>query len=284
MKHIASSLALLALTATAIPAGATPDFTPSKKLHGSRHRAQGMSLVIPSGWQARWTKQSGSDALVVQPRQSASGAIFAARHHLSTQQRRAPVASLLATEVRKLIGQTPIRITLKPEAIRVGGRRAGRLIIGATANNRAVELYAAAVDIEGWAFVFIGLYPTSERTKFRPAVETLLTSLRGRPPRQNLALKRRLSRCWEHYYFSSGGTGSGSSTTILCFAADGTYSYRFHMSVMGATKRSHKRGTWTVFGKQIVTTPNDGSATTTYTVSWKGSILYLNGTKYLPRR
>jgi len=282
MKRIVSVAALVVIVAALAPAYAARNFTPSKRLAGKRVKVQGMSVVIPTGWAGKFAKQHGTDALVVQSRRAAQqGALFATRHQLSAQERRAPVANLLAAEVRKLVGNAPIKVTLAPEALEVSGKRAARLIIGATTNGRQLELYAAAVVVDGWAFVFMGVYAADKSKLFRPALETMLTSLRGKPPQQNVRLRRRLARCWEHYYFSKGG-GGGSSTTRLSLNPNGSYSYTFHMSVAGASKRSNEAGTWSVYGNQIVTTPNNGAATSRYNVSWKGYILYLNGTKYLP--
>lgn len=287
MKQLGIIASVFAIISAIPVAGhAVPGFRPKQRLPGKRIHADGMSVVIPSGWTTRWAQQNGTTALVVAPGAAGQGATFVMRHPLPAAQRSAPVEQLLAAEVRGLIGQVPVTLAVEPQAMRVGNHRAGRLIANAAVDGRQLELYAAAVVVEGWAFVFVGLYSPSSASTFRPAMETMFSSLRGTPPRRNHALERRLARCWRHYTFSRSGSGSGSDTTTFRLGADGTYSYHFYMTItagMMATRERRERGTWHVAGNQLVTMPARGNPTT-YTIRPKGALLYLNGTKYLPCR
>lgn len=279
MKHIILTAAIATLFGNLPTPSTQTAFRPTRRLAGKRYRSGGMSVVIPTGWRTATTQ----GAVVVTPEQNPSdGGFVVTRHHLSPRQRRGRLDAFLAAELRKSSGNLPTQVALPPQRLRVNGNRAARTIVRATANGRAVEVYAAVVVVDSWAFAFVGLYIQTAAQRYRAVLDTMVATLRGKPPQQNRALLSKLSGCWRHSTFSSSVNGSGSSTTTLRLGRDGTYAYRYYMSVMGAVRRSRARGTWAVYGDQLTTTPGDGREATTYSVRFTGRILYLNGRKYLP--
>jgi len=87
-----------------------------------------------------------------------------------------------------------------------------------------------------------------------------------------------ITGCWRSYM---KGSSSGSSTTIVTLAADGTYRWQSRTSYGGyGSSGLDEAGTWTIAGSSIRFVPNGGAAES-YTYRRDGSALYLGGNRYL---
>lgn len=286
MKQVAAIAGMTAIMAGGAPMSELPQafartFRPKKVLRGKRVKPEGtkLSLVVPNGWQSSWVKRGGQEAYVIAPSGGGkNGAIFATAQQMSKSDRAKGIGPLLRAAAQQVTGSGQGKVVFGPRTFTVGGRPGGQMIVQLSSNGRAVEVNAAAVIIDGWAIAFVGLYAQAQADLFRAAVDTVVSSLRGRMPKPKI--DKKLVGCWEYYYSPRGG--GGSSQTKFYFYANGSYSYRHYTSVGGSLRRSHEQGTWSVSGGQITTVPSNGASSSVYRVRWKGRMLYLNGTRYLP--
>ena len=276
------------------PAGAVNE--PNQIAEGTRVTPEGSSLsfVIPSGWKSGWVREASEEVYAVEPTGGQHrGTVFATARPLDAAERATTIDVLLRNHVGELLRGATSETVFGPTKRTSNGNQAGQLIVRVEDQGKRLEGNAAAVIIDGWAIVFLGVYEVSGADVFRPAVETMLSTLEGKPPTTTAGNEpggsngtradeggsspggRSIIGCWE-YSYSSGGM----STTRIAFDADGTYDYYHYTSIGGATNESSEQGRFTVTGNAIGTTANDGT-TGSYTVEWDRAIPYLNGTRYL---
>ncbi len=263
------------------------DFAPGKTLKGKtvRPKGSGAKFTVPRGWKHGYETVDGTTSYVVKPAKVGDkGAIMMSRQLLGAGERRMTADRIVEAAVRELVGDVPVTVVVKPERFTVNRRDAGRLIIRASQGGTTLEGYAVGVVVDDYIFAIVGLYDASIADTMRAGVNTITASFVAKAPPENARLKKRLLGCWEHYSSSSGG-GSAQSQTKWWLQADGTYAKKgfTSVSVGGASNMSEhaEDGAYRVMGSDIVTSPTKGGGGT-YTVTWKGRILFLNGTKYLP--
>jgi hypothetical protein len=274
----------------ASPARPAREFAPENTLAGDvvTPQGSGAEFTVPDGWSHGWQKNpDGSESYGIQSRKGGTdGTIALTRRLLSGGEQQVPVSQLLEQAVRELAGNTPYDVVVPAEDLLIVGQRAGRIVVRSNPGSGPLELYLAGVVVEHYGFVIAGIYQAGSADRMRPVVDTVLSTFRGSIPPENPQLRARLVGCWENNEFSGGGTGTGSSTTRISIAADGTYQYRHFTSIqvegMGGTRDNRDAGRYRVEGTTIVATSSQDGSVTSYDASFQGGMLYLNGVRYLP--
>lgn len=276
--HVVGMVAALLLLVGSSPAQAK-DFRPAKTLKGKKFKVKGAdaSFTLPKGWKVA----ASDDALAITNAKFANSAIGVTSKMLTSTERNTAVSDLLTMMAREEIGQLPVKVVSGPTSFTVGGKAAGQLIVEGDPGGGLMRARFAAIKIDSVGVVLVALYKADDDATFGPAFETILSSFRGKAPKQNTALMAKISGCWEHYYSSEGS----SSTTRFQFDAKGNYDYHHYTSISvsgaSASNESKEVGSYTLFGTELNTQSNKGE-TSSYNVSTKGGMLYLGSTRYLP--
>jgi hypothetical protein len=255
------------------------DFRPAKALKGKTYKVKGADarFTLPKGWKVAVS----DDALAITNSKFPGSAIGVTSKMLTAKERNTSVADLLTMMAREEIGELPVKVISGPSSFTVGGKSAGQLILEGDPGGGLMRARFAAIKIDTVGIALLALYKADADASVGPAFETILSTFRGKAPKQNTALMAKISGCWEHYYSSEGS----SSTTRFRFDAQGSYDYHHYTSISvagaGATNESKEVGSYTLFGTSLSTQSNGGVASS-YQVSTKGGMLYLGNTRYLP--
>lgn len=267
------------------PAGSA--FRPSKVLKGRRYRVKGAnaSFTLPRGWKAKVGNHNGQEGVLITRKKNSNGVIVLTAKMLSSSERQSSVGQVLAQGARELVGDTPVSIVRPPTEHSVRGYPSADLLLQGQQGGQSIRARLGGIKIDGWGAVFMALYPANDEADYQAAFDTVFSTFKGKAPKQNLRLAAKVRGCWEHYSSSTGG-GSVSSSTRFWFGADGSYRYHHYTSVSvagaGASNESKEAGSFAVFGDQISTEDARSGASGNYSVRFKGRMLYLNGTRYLP--
>lgn len=262
-----------------------------KLLRGRKVRPEGTgtSFRVPRGWRHGPTQAPDGSAAYSVQREDGTGGMMLRRKALSAADQQQPVSALLSPAIQELTGGHPVQTVVAPEDLDIGGQRGARAIVRGNVNGRALELYVAGVVVGSHGYLIAGLYESSRADDMRPAVDTVLATFRASAVPENRQLRARLIGCWEHYEGDTSVNGSFNSTTRISLSPDGSYSYHYFTSIsgsMGAGGTSERRdaGSYRVEGNTLVGTSSQDGSTSSFEVSLRGGILYLDGQKYLPCR
>jgi hypothetical protein len=268
---------------------ANEPFRPAKLLAGKTVKPRGTSVSfrLPKGWKHQWgTSQTGDKAYVLTPPKAAgNAAVFMSYRILSAQDARLPFATLLTQGANELLGSATAQVALGPEEFTVDGKRAGRLLFRGTfpGQTKSVEAYLGGVLAGQFVYVVLGIYEASASDRMRPAIDTVLATFRGKAPAENATLKRNILGCWQSYRGSSGGEWSSGYHRVLSLSPNGTYAYRYTGSISvtsgSSVSENHEKGTFHVYGNELVLVSNKGE-TTTYKAYRKGASLFLDKREY----
>jgi hypothetical protein len=269
----------------ATPAASGGPFKPARLLRGRTVKPKGthVSFTVPQGWQSKWVERDGNKVFTIYPAKlEERGAVFATGQMLDLASRRLPMEQLLVKAAEEALGEARATVVQATESFTVDGKPAGR--IGFRVQGGA-EVYLGLVVIDGFAYVILGLYEPDLADTFRPGIDTILATFKGKAPPRNTALERKLAGCWSSFEGSGGSTGSGSSNHRWVFAGDGSYQHRAFLSVsvegMSSQRDHREQGGWFVYGNELSTQPEEGKPSS-YVVRFEGRMLWLGNRRFLP--
>lgn len=274
------------------PAGKAP----KPRLPGKRVRPEGQTatLVIPKGWSHRWGNgRAGESAYVVTPPGGeAKGLIAITLMPLSAADAGRPMPELLEAGATELLQGAPASVVEGPTEFRLGGRRAGQVILHvqvpkADGSVAALEGNLAGVLVDEFAYVFLGLYEAKNAALLRAGMDTMLASFSAPKLKENLALKQRLAGCWTRYEGDTSGGSSHSDEATYRFGPDGSYAYSGASTVSGgfgnAISQSQEQGRFKVVGSTLHLFPQ-GQPPTSASVRLEGGRLQVGRLRFLPCR
>lgn len=277
-----------AASTSAQPAMPATKFMPTGTLSGDvvAPAGSGAEFTVPDGWQHGMERQQdGSEAYAINA-PSGQGKIVLMRRVLSGAEANQPVSALLRMAVAQMVGDVPVTEVVAPEDLDIRGQRGGRTIVRGNVGGTDLELYMGGVVVGQYGFVVASMYPTASESTMRPAVDTVLVTLKGSMPEENQQLKGQILGCWEKYEGSTDRTGSTTSSRKFGLNADGTYWFKSYSSVnaegAGSVRsESSEQGRFRVEGSEVITTSDQGEVSS-YTVVRQGGRLLVGGDKYLP--
>jgi hypothetical protein len=165
-----------------------PEFRPKRRLVGTRERLPNaqLSLTRPKGWSSRG---AGKDAYVLaRGKAGSAGALFVTRLKATRLQGKAPVGIVMESVAKRVLGRFhgyrpgskkfQWEVLEQPRAFHRAGGRAGYMLGRATdPRGGSVEGFVGIVMNATHIHVVAGFWDVAQSGHYRPAAETLLSSL-----------------------------------------------------------------------------------------------------------
>ncbi len=245
------------------------------------------SFKVPTGWNHGWSKDQESYALVPNGKLRGKSMVGITRRLLSAEERSQPISALLVAGANELLGETRAQISIGPESFSINSARGGRLVGRSQVNGIAAEFYLGAVIVESWAVVVIAAYPQSAEAIMRASMDTVLASMKVKAPKPNLQLSGKIVGCWELYRNDSDSqTGQAYTQRSYRFNRDGSYTYRYHLSVSSGGGSVYDSdtdaGSWAIYGGTIFMQSKEKGGLDELDVQFRRARLILAGRRYLP--
>lgn len=167
-----------------------------------------------------------------------------------------------------------------PEVVQAASGSCGRWVRKAPARDGTpLHLFVGAVVVRGWVYLVGGVYEEADAKKLLPVADTLLRTLKARPPRENLLLKKKLLGCWDLVPEKGSRTVAGR----YVFEGAGLYRYSGEVAIAldgveGFGDRD-EHGSYRVHGTSIHTRNEHGEPGQLATRR-KGAVLFLGPHRY----
>jgi len=243
----------------------------------------GLSVPVPKGWTGQLQEKGFALAPVAKP---AAGGLVVNRlpaPQLPPETTLPQAFGMLAAE---LTAGAPVEAAGPAEFFAVEGREAGRQFFRGEVEGEPTELLVGVVTGEpSWTAV-VGGWRVADAAAMRGVADGVMRGLKVRAaPAADGALAARLAGCWNEVQRSTGGVGSGFREVKLQIGADGRYLRRSVVSMavqgMGGVSEGTESGRWALSGDVLQLQPDDGTPSA-QNAAWKGGILVLGGTRYVP--
>ncbi len=260
-----------------------------KLLKGKTYRVKGAnaSFTLPKGFTAREGEHEGQAGIIIGDRRNPTGLVVIIPKLLSAQEMQQRVSGLLRAAARDLVGDTPVQVVVSPQDFHLKKHEAGYLELSGQQNGQRLRAKIGGIRIERWGAVFLALYPANEDAKYAGVFDTIFTTFKAKPPKENKRLAGQIAGCWETVSSSGGGTGSSYSETRYQFGRDGSYRYQYMMSVSipnggGTSNRSDGAGSFAVYGNEVTTTDSRTGESSSFSARLQRGFLLINGNRYTP--
>lgn len=293
VRRVAFGLTIAAALLCGALAAYAQDFKPARKLPGSRKTLSdtGASFVMPKGWRGEAHPEMYG-MVPVRGANSGQAGLFLTTEAIEQDVQNAPIGDVLqaaASEIMKMFDEDGYSLTqlswdIEEQAAYAGGS-IGRLYLRAQAPAGVLDMYVGLSRTKGYLSAVFGLWPEQAKAEATAAADTVLATLKVRPPKVNQALMSRMAGCWKSYSGSTGSTGNDSTHRTYRFDPSGAYSYDYvmYISMAGASARDtdSEQGAWRVVGNSLLLQPNEGESRRVQ-VSMQDQLLVLRGNRYVP--